>query len=696
MQSADINNTESQIVSGVNAIKGFNESSKAEKNILKNAGNAFSKSTSNLSTGLNNIADKQKRFERNVPTSMDQLTKLFGVVNGQGPESLKYLRKKLLEASVVIQPEVKRILLEQTIKALGCSQEQTYTAIPKLQYQQQQSLQTLPVEQGIYIPVSSLDFFSNLKNSPESPIGKTYYEKDNPSADIKFKPYGGDISFPMNKEFFNRMDSQNANRSFSKEYGKNYQGSSQQDLFDFEYTKTNEFGVTGDYMRIILLDREDGTNTGGTANRVVEFVGDYFETINLIDPVDISSQLVNIISGAVSTKAELGPSEISNQSRFYIIAARILGLCFDSRREIDVSGVSKVGELDGVDDSFFEFTEIDLRNIETRTSNVQNGVMEFEDCDNVKVPVNFDTLVDDLIDFRDSEGTQTLEQKVSSIESIIDSISENPNWKLYLPTNFNAGVSINTNILKQIPLAVSAGVLSPKVLLPIFTMLSVLQTSAKNTLNNAITSANTITTSGNTLAGQTVNIVNNGVDFLNKFRTFSIETISKIGAIYLKTLFDLLKKDIINLLSVAIQDIQKSAVLKKYTIILRLVQIAIIVAQAIQDYRKCKSLLDDILQLLKLINGIPRKRLKIPSALLALTEFLPGTDPNRSSINTIEFLQKVGVPTGALPDGSPNFMNFFNKAVHQGADKEQAMNGVSDAEVWVPGIGRYPIFNKPR
>jgi hypothetical protein len=44
-------------------------------------------------------------------------------------------------------------------------------------------------------------------------------------------------------------------------------------------------------------------------------------------------------------------------------------LCFDDRREIDVSGVAKVAELDGVDDSFFELNEIDLRNIDSEISN---------------------------------------------------------------------------------------------------------------------------------------------------------------------------------------------------------------------------------------------------------------------------------------------------------------------------------------
>jgi len=703
----DINQGYKDAESQISSIKEYTDSSKAEKQILKSAGNSFSKSVSNSSTQLNKIADKQKRFERNAPSSMDQLVKLFGVVNGQGPESLKYLRKKFLEVSVKIKPDIDKIITEETINALGCSQEQTYKGIPKSDLNKLDSLQQLPVEQGIYIPVSNIDIFGNLKNSPTSPVGKLFYEDPTPSVDPDFIPYGGDVTFPMNKELNLRMDSENSGRSFKTEYGKNYQGLSQQDLFDFEYTKTNEFGVTGDYIRVILIDREpeeeDGEeneeekiNVKSQANKVGQFVTDYFKTIEISGPSDITNQIINILSGAVNIKAGFGPSEISNQSKFYVIAARILGLCFDSRREIDVSGISKIAELDGVDDAFFEFTEIDLRNIDTRTANVQNGVMEFEECNNVKVPVDTDVLINDLINFRTSEPTLTPEQKVSTMESIIDSISQNPEWKLYFPGNFNSSMAINTNILKQIPLAVAGSVLSPKVLLPIFTMLSVLQTSAKNTINTAITSGNTLISSGNTLAGQTNNVINNGVDFLSKFRTFNIQVISKIGALYLKTLFDLLKKDIINLLSIIIGDIAKSSIQKKYAIILRFVQIATVLAQVLKDYRKCKSLLDDILQLLKLINGLPIKRLKIPSALLALSEFLPGKDPNRATNNTIQFLQKVGVPTGVLPDGSPNFMNFFNKAVHKGADKEEAENGVSDAEVWIPKIGKIPIFNKPR
>ena len=679
--------------SQIDAIKDYNQTSQAEKSILSKAGDSASSAAAKISKGLNSIVDKQKRFERDAPTSMDQLLDLFGKTNSQGPASFTYLRKKFLEASVKIEPEINEIFSRNALKALGCSQQQTFKGFSKSQYANIGSMSQLPVQQGVYIPVQSLDFFGNLKNAPDSPIGKSYYEAFTPSTSTEFKPFGGDVPYPMNKELYQRMDGGNVNRSYKQEYGKVYQGSSGQELFDMEYTKTNEFGVSGDYVRILLLDREDGTTLGGTANKVGPFLKDYFSTIKLVDSVDITYQIINLLSGAMKIKAKLGPQDLSNDSEFFLIVARILGLCFDSRRQIDVSGVAKVAELDGVDDEFFKPTQSDLRNIEIQVNNIQNGVMEFEDCDNVKLPVDYENLVEQLGNFRSELSGQTSEQQVATMERIIDSISQNPDWSIFIPANFNVDVAINQNVLKQIPMAVAAGVLTPKTLLPIFTMLSVLETSAKNTVNQAITSGNTLAGSGNTIGNQTNNIINNGVDFLNKFRTFNFDVISEIGAIYLRTLFDILKKDIINLLSIVIQDIAKNQITKRYAMILRLVQLATTIAQLISDYRNCKSLLDDILALLRLINGLPIKRPRIPSFLMPFTQFLPGTDPSRASVNTIQFLQQLGIPTGTMPDGSPNLMNLFDKMSKKGADKEEAENGVSDAEVWTPS-GVLPVFNK--
>jgi hypothetical protein len=690
----DLNSTQQLIQGKIDAYKTYREVSTSEKGLLGKLGNSASEATSQISSQLDKLSGFQKRFQRNPPNSMDQLLGFLGQTQGNGSSTLRYLRTKILEAAAQIEPKIEGILKRETINALGCSIEQTYNGISA----ESLSFQPIPLrpqQEGIYIPVNSVDFFSNLKQSPESDFGKIYYEKPDPSADSIFRPYGGPEPFPMNKQLFSMMTSDNAGRSFSQINGKNYTGKSGQNLFDLQYTNTNSFGVTGDYYRVFLIDRQD--ESGNLTNNVGEFISDYYSTIKLVDTVDIGAQLVNIISGAININAQVGFGELNNQSRFSLIVQRILGLCFDDRREIDVSGVAKVAELDGVDDSFFELNEIDLRNIDVEISNVQNGIMEFEDCDNIKLPVNSQVLIDELINFRDTLSGDTIDNQVETLGQIIDSISDNPEWSITAPANLNVKVSIDKSVIKKIPLAVAASVLTPKNLLPLYTLLSVIQSGSTYTYNQSVTEINattdSITSGGNQAASlntQGSNIVNSGEDFLKKYKTFAIQIISQINAEFLQVLYEILKKDIVNLVSIIIGDISRSKLLKKYAIILRLAQLALIVSQLVNDYRRCKSLLDNILLLLNLVGQLGRPgRTEIPLPLLALSSILPGFSPERASINAIELLQGLGVPTGALPDGSPNLMLLYNLATNKANDKEQTENGKVEVVTAVgPGFGK--------
>jgi hypothetical protein len=673
----DINSAQQSIQSKIDAYKTYREVSQSEKSLLGKLGNSATEATSKISSQLDKVSEFQKRFQRDPPNSMDQLLGFLGQTQGNGSATLRYLRSKILQAAAQIEPKMADILKKETINALGCSVEQTYNGVSS----ESLSFQPIPLrpqQEGIYIPVNSVDFFSNLKQSPQTGFGKIYYESEDPSADSTFRPYGGPIPFPMNKQLFNLMTSDNKDRSYSQINGKNYDGKSGQPLFDLQYTTTNSFGVTGDYYRVFLIDREDGQ--GNITNNVGEFISDYYSTIKIVDSVDIGAQIVNLISGAMNINAQVGFGELNNQSRFGLITSRILGLCFDERREIDVSGVAKVGELDGVDDSFFELNEIDLRNIEVEISNVQNGIMEFEDCDNIQLPVDSEALVAQLIEFRNNLSGETVERQAENIGEIIDTISDNPAWSLTAPSNLNVKLSIDKSVIKKIPLAVAAGVLTPKNLFPLYTLLSVVESGATYTYNQAVTEINQTTTPINDFGNQAANIgaqgsniVNSGEDFLKKFKTFSIQVISQINAEFLQVLYEILKKDIINLVSIIITDVANSAKLKQYTMIIRLVQIALVVAQLVDDYRRCKSLLDNILLLLNLIGQTAR--ITIPQPLLALADLLPGTSPERASINVIEGLQKVGIPTGTLPDGSPNLMGLYDLISKRGSEKEEAENG---------------------
>ena len=577
-----------------------------------------------------------------------------------------------------IEPEIKKIITKNAIKALGCSQEQTFQGFTST-FLELNPLNTLPVGQGIYVPIESMDISGMLKTTTDSKIGKVVYEKPNPNViENVYKPYKGKVPFPMNKEFNNRLQGTFVTNSFNGEYGKYYQGVSNQDLFDFQYSPTNQFGVDQACFKVALISKVDPTLTvtGGTVNKVIDFLEDYYGTIKLFDTTDFTAVMMNALSGAINIKANLTSDEISKQSQFMLILQRILGLCFDSRREIDVSGVSKIAELDGVDESFFELTEIDLRNIDVQISNIQNGVMELVDCDNVKLPVDYETIIDGLIDLRETENLSPA-LEVNKIIAISDSLVQNPDWKVLLPTNLNLQV-FDEDFIKKIPLSVAGAVLSPKVLFPIFVLMQSLESNATNSFNSAVTSANTFIQSANTIGNSVNNLINSNVDFLKTFKKFNIEMVAEIGAIFVTELFNILKKDLINLMKPIIADIGSEALKAKLQMIERLITIALIINQivvGVKDYKKCKSLIDDILIILNLISSLAPPGSKIPKVLLLLADFLPGTSASRASINTIEELQKLGIPTGTLPDGSPNLMLLFNLASNKGTKKESAQNG---------------------
>jgi hypothetical protein len=633
-------------------------------------------------------------------------------------ETFQYLRKKVLQVMVKMEPKAREIVIDETIKVLGCSQEQTYDGIQLPQLNQIPYIQSLPVSSGFYIPVNSIDFMGNLKISPDSIVGKFFYEKENPlnvlSGGTIFKPYGGTKNYPFNKMLNLRMDSNNIGRNYSQDFGAFYNGTSGQKLIDISYTQQNDLGVSGDFFRVFLINRDVGTNPSLSfrGDTVKQFLVDYYSTIKLVDPVTVISVLMNYASNFISIKGGFTYKKLSDDSAFERILSRVLGLCNDNRREIDVSGIAKLAELDGVDDSFFELNEVDLRNIEKKISNIQLGIVQYESCGDVSLPVPVDNLVDNINDLREISDSLNPEEMVSSIEEIIDGYIQNPSWKPLLPNDVKIDIQINKDIIKDLPKAIASSILTPKILLPVFVLLQSIEKNAKNFVNNQILSANTfissanttvnsgnsILQSGNTIGQEVDNIIDSAVDFIKKFKEYVFNILQKINQEFLKELFDILKKDILNLLNILITDINRSAALKKYTIILRLVQLALIVVQLVGNYRRCKNLIDDILNLLKLINQTAGGQNKIPTTLLPLTALLPGTSPERATFNVLEGLQALGVPTGPLPDGSPNIVNQLVSSVISGMDKEESENGTIDAMVVVPPIvgGLLQVYGKKR
>ena len=87
----DINSTQQSIQSKIDAYKTFREISTSEKSLLGKLADSKSSATSQITSQLNQIEEFQKRFQRNAPTSMDQLLDFLGLTQGNGLATTRYL-----------------------------------------------------------------------------------------------------------------------------------------------------------------------------------------------------------------------------------------------------------------------------------------------------------------------------------------------------------------------------------------------------------------------------------------------------------------------------------------------------------------------------------------------------------------------------------------------------------------------------
>lgn len=614
--AVDINSELKKAANKTNVYKTYKEYKQGYDDLKKKAGDSQEPANKFLSNQLGKFVENRKKHTSNSKTFIDELITQLKELKGSGLETDTLIKRIFVNSLKKIKPELKDLIISEAQKALACS-----------------NLQEYQFNTTYYIPVKSVDLFGILESSPQERVGKLFYEKD----PISFNSF----PFSMNKELYDRT--QNLNQPYTAVAGTDYLGTSQQNLFDITYVENyvdpqTLQTVQGNFFKVDLKPRQ-------TAPVIDEFLNDYYSTIDILDYKTFFTNLTDYVTGAISFSRGDGKLKLASIQKSLMIMQRILGLCSDSNKEINVGGTSKVSEVDNIDESFYEFTDIDLRIIDQITSDIKLGVVEFEDCDNIKFPMNVDavlTALDDLVFNEDTSDVNEINNALGVIYPVVD---EDPTFKL----------AIDAGFFQQFIKALTNTVLSPKAVLPIMI--------AAGMVNQPI-----------------FNQIGNLEDFLKRFKNFFNEFLTKIASVFTKAVFDELKKEIKVLVSLLLKDIADEKTKKKYRMILSIVAILPALTQVVKDFRECKSVLDELLQLLNI--GV-RKRLDVLSAaggdlplpLLLSARLLDGYSPTRSFLNTVQNLQELGIPTGPMPDGSPNKFLASIKAMIDGNSQEIAENG---------------------
>jgi hypothetical protein len=605
------------------------------------------KQLNELQSGKN---EKKNEIKNEIKNQLEQLLDLFKQsLPKDGNQSLSTISKFFLEAAEKTKENIKGILVDEIISTIGCSEEQSYED---------------KLNQPIYIKVNQIDLFKRLKFSPDDENAKYYYENNTTTP--------GSIPSSTNRQLYERL--LNLGQSYQTQYGTGYVGLSGQDLFDIEYVQfypsVNPTNF-GDFFKVTLKPQLNN------ATSVSDFLTDYYGSIDVLQFDVLSTEIMNALTGAFDFGLKITEDEMREQKKFDVILKKIMGICTDPTKKIDVGGTAKLSDQDYIDDNFFNVSNQELRTIENSINNTINGVVEFEGCDNIKLPINLSgtkQILDEVISKNGASG------KVDRVMESLDELSKDPNWKNKIPSlslDLNLKGALDTSLITQLPKVVFKTILSPKVMLGFLVMVK--------TMNNQF--ANQLDTSFDDLQ-----------NFMKVFKKFTVNFMQRVTAIFIKELFSIVKKNIKQLVERILGDIVKEAKNKQLLMYSSIVYSLLVLGNTFVDFRDCKSVIDEILKLLNL--SLSNLNTGLPLFALAGSKLLGGVSDTRAFANAVEGVQAAGLPTGDAPDGSPNMMNMAMMAMIKGQNKEQAENGKTEVyipplTVVVPPFGAGPGITKP-
>jgi len=633
--SVDINQDLRDISSKLGVYQTYKEFRSGYDDLKKRAGDSFEEDKKYVAKLLGQFDGNNKKQDNSCQPFLESLLKQLRQLKGSGLGTETFVKRIFIDTLKDLKGDLVELLLDLFKKELNCGIDQTYQ-----------------FNTTFFIPVSMVDLFGMLENSPEDKFGKLFYE----TKDIQYAQFIANPtvnSFSMNRELYKRT--QNLNQTFSSVEGSNYEGTSAQNLFDISYVESYVDPVTsqtqvGSFFKVELKPRQSVTSPD-------QFLSDYMSTIDVLEFKSFFTYLSNYVTGAISFGQNDGKLKLTAIQKTLALNKRISCLCSDRNKEISVAGTSKVSEIDNVDNSFFELTDVELRIIEQNISNVKLGVVEFEDCDNVKVPLDAESLLTALDNLQFNEDTDDLNEFQNALDIINPAVN-----------NTFTG-SINDGYLKQFLNALIGSILSPKVILPFMVMLYATKQQVPPQVKNI-------------------------EDFTKQYRTFYIEFVSQILSKFTQRVLSELKKQILRLVTLLNTDILNEKKQKIQNMILSIVSLIAVPTNLVRDFRECKAGVDELLGLLnsgiqKRVQRLSNAGSPIPLPLLLSSQLLDGYSSTRAFLNTIEKLEELGIPTGPMPDGSPNKFVASVYAILEGQEREMAENG--KVATGVPELTVLPI-----
>jgi hypothetical protein len=495
---------------------------------------------------------------------------------------------------------------------------------------------------GINIDKNELDAFGMLGINPTTKPGTYIYEGNNPNKHVNYllyKAQSATSTNPLNIEYQNNV------------------------LFSVYSSTPNTFVFRfGEFYEHKMYSI---------------WLSDYMSLINpIFNMVNFTTTLTDIITGAVSIKANKSTIEIKKQTAVIKAMQKLFGFCSEkvdsggtisnsannllsqNNPDTDSTNIRKqvgFGNLTDSSDDPFNFTFQDLEDIEQTANLRAKGVIRFSTCGDLDLNMSPDDILNGLDElFSNSDvadlysydnpdngplpNTQETTNVIFDNANITPNVDKSANFfdnaiKNGAQQAINSGESnviidlpnihaeIQLNILKAIPYALMQMILSPKIIL--------------------------VPKLYSALSGD---VDKKPVNSLIKNMSGVIKEVgAQITSLLIKNIFDAIKSDLTKLAKQLAVQFLKQRGLDYFATLNSLLG----VLNNFGSKTTCGSVLDKLLSLLKLSNFGPMPM--IPPPLVMLNAVKPGMN-SVSLINDIKAnLTEKGIETAAtLPDGTPN------------------------------------------
>jgi hypothetical protein len=455
------------------------------------------------------------------------------------------------------------------------------------------------------------DFFNMLKVPPESDYGKIMYELKNSNT---------------SKEKINR-NLYSAFTSLNHKY--QYDTPSNKTLFVANWdTTTQQFNISG-------LSRN---YTGSTTQnpKLNEFFDDYYSNMDMPDLVNIVKQAMFLTTkcakisvdkngvsvGGAPTGMEdnlaWGPDLDKAINDFERFINKIFAFC--NQKPNGLGGQTAFNSFNEDDEDanfYFDFDDvegIDLQDEDAR----RRKVLVFKDCNNYEVPYN----ANHMEDFIYLEGKVALNDWVNlTLNKVATDAYEQSYGGIQLP---DFQFSIHLGFIVNIPKAIIASLLSPKILLPIAIIYKLF-----------------------------IGVVLDVKDLLKKMKEWVLCIVNELFWKFIREFWKRVKTDLKNFLLKIVKRILKDKLKRYYYVIAALMALLKKIIES--GIETCEDLFEAIGYAIEIALDLAGGAdFHIPLPLLLIADKLPGFSTVKTTMEAQEKMRAMGIPTGPV-NGEPNY-----------------------------------------